>query len=119
MRIHSGPGDSVSTKRPDIHSRLNSDEGISLLDRRSPYTYFALSLNGSFSLPRKAPKQLIALLDGFSDAKDRIRFRVLGFDIPIREGRVAPFVEDPQMGEFFATPGSVYWDNASFWSVCN
>jgi hypothetical protein len=38
VRIHSGPGDSVSTKRPDIHTRPNSDQGNCLLDWRSPYT---------------------------------------------------------------------------------
>jgi hypothetical protein len=32
VRIHSGPGDSVSIKRPDIHSRLSSDQGSCLLD---------------------------------------------------------------------------------------
>src|SRR5210317_1720303 len=38
VRIHSGPGDSVSTKRPDIHTRPNSDQRNCLLDWRSPYT---------------------------------------------------------------------------------
>ena len=38
MRIHSGPGDSVSNKRPNIHTRLKSDYRNCLLDWRSPYT---------------------------------------------------------------------------------
>jgi hypothetical protein len=39
VRIHSGPGDSVSTSRPNIQTRLHSDRRICLLDWRSPYTF--------------------------------------------------------------------------------
>ncbi len=38
MRIHRGPGDSVSKQRPNIQTRLNSDHSNCLLDWRSPYT---------------------------------------------------------------------------------
>jgi len=50
VRIHSGPGDSVSTKRPDIHTRPNSDRRNCLLDWRSPYTN--RSLDGSLKKQR-------------------------------------------------------------------
>lgn len=73
---------------------------------------------GTLSSTGQAAGHLIAQLDGFSDNKDRLRFRVLGFDIPSRAGRIAPFASDPRMGEFFATPGLVYWDRAAVWAVC-
>ena len=44
MRIHRGPGDSVSKQRPNIHTRLNSDREICLLDWGSPYTLQSLDL---------------------------------------------------------------------------
>ena len=73
---------------------------------------------GTISAAGSAPGTLIGQLDGFSEEKTRLRFRVLGSDIPSRHGRVAPFVGDPRMGEFVATPGAVYWDRTKFWTVC-
>ena len=45
MRIHGGPGNSVSDNRPNIHTRVNSDHANCLLDWKGPYTKqtFAMS----------------------------------------------------------------------------
>jgi len=43
VRIHRGPGDSVSKQRPNIQTRLNSDQRICLLDWGSPCTLRSVS----------------------------------------------------------------------------
>lgn len=81
-------------------------------------TFNYVITTGTISAPGQAPGYLVAQLDGFSDDKTRLRFRVLGVDISSRRGRVAPFASDPQFGEFVATPGIVYWDRTESWSAC-
>ncbi len=78
------------------------------------------SIDSSSRDNAKAPEDgtLIAQLDGVSDNKDRIRFRILGFELS--ETSTQP-ERDPtgyRMGEFNIESGEVYWDKAEYWVVC-
>lgn len=61
---------------------------------------------------------LIAQLDGVSDSRDRIRFRILSFELPESTTRTEQNSAVYRMREFNIEPGAVYWDKAENWEVC-
>ncbi len=81
-------------------------------------TFDYVFMVGGTPMSGQDPGYLVAQLDGFSEDKSRLRFRVLGFNIPSHRGRGAPFARDPQFRGFVATPGIVYWDRTESWSNC-
>ncbi len=65
---------------------------------------------------RQENGQLLAYLEGFSPDGYRIQFRILGYSI--KAGRTN-YYSPPNMGDFKAQQGAIYWDDVSEWYLCN
>jgi len=94
---------------------LNSGVGTRIC-RAGLIDYVLPSAIGS---QRRAPGRLIAQLDGFSEDKERLRFRVLGYEVPSLEQHEALYGQGHRMGDFLAYPGTVYWDRTDNWAICD
>lgn len=85
------------------------------------YTAVGGVIAGSvISAGRQTEGWLVGQLDGFSTDNEKIRFRVLGHNMPKRNAQATspPMANDPVMGDFMATPGIVYWDDTGNWAPC-
>lgn len=109
--------EAAQTERRSIAMAAVGDSELGTRICRDGQFEFVIS-TGAISATRNAAGVLVAQIDGFSDDRSRLRFNVLGFDIPSRTRFTAPLASDPRMGDFFATPGTVYWDKAIHWYVC-
>ena len=61
---------------------------------------------------------LVAQLDGKSEQGTRIRFRVLGYQVPELRNSEETYSHSFRMSEFAINPGIVYWDEADGWRLC-
>ncbi|MEM7432656.1 MAG: hypothetical protein AAF351_12075 [Pseudomonadota bacterium] len=62
--------------------------------------------------------RLVAQLDGIADDGSRIRFSVLGVEIPLLTASEEAYGSGYRMGEFIVSPGLSYWDKLFGWSIC-
>lgn len=67
---------------------------------------------------KSAPGLIVAQLDGLSDDRRQLRFRVLGHEIPTQHDNELTRSDSYRMGDFSIVPGTVYWDAVHGWAVC-